>query len=318
LHEIMTTENRTEVRETIRPENRAESRATTRQCGAVRHFVHSYLELFELRLTALVVLTTAAGFVAGSTGPIRVPCLLWTLLGTGLCAAGANALNQRAEVARDARMERTRRRPLPAGRMSPRHALGAASLVLVAGLGSLALRANLITTVLAAVVVVLYILAYTPLKPRTSFCTPVGAFCGAIPPMMGWTGAAGTLGAGAWILGGLLFFWQIPHFLALAWLYREDYARGGFRMLPAGDPTGRRTGFAAVLGICILVPWGLAVTGLGLSGPVFAVGSVGLGAGLLVLGARMCRERSARNAQRLFLGSIIYLPLLLGLLVANR
>jgi heme o synthase len=165
---------------------------------------------------------------------------------------------------------------------------------------------------------VLYILVYTPLKSRTPHCTLVGAVCGAIPPMMGWTGAAGTLGVGAWALGGLLFFWQIPHFLALAWLYRDDYARGGFCMLPAQDPTGRRTGIVVVLGIFILLPWGLALAILGLSGGAFAAGSVGLGVGLLVLGVRMGLERSERNARSVFLGSILYLPLLLGLLIANR
>jgi heme o synthase len=280
--------------------------------------VHCYVELFAVRLTALVLLTTAAGFVAGSAGRIQARLLFWTLLGTGLCAAGANAINQWAEAARDARMERTRERPLPAGRMSPRHALGAAFLALLPGLGLLAFRVNPLTAFLAAVVVVLYVLVYTPLKPRTPFCILVGAICGAIPPMMGWTGATGTLGAGAWILGGLLFFWQIPHFLALAWLYREDYARGGFRMLPSQDPTGRRTGGGAVLGILVLVPWGLAMTSLGLSGWVFAAGSVGLGLGLLFLGVRMCLERSERNARLLFLGTILYLPLLLGLLIVDR
>jgi heme o synthase len=280
--------------------------------------VRSYLELFEVRLTALVLMTTAAGFVAGSPHRIQTPLLFWTLLGTGLCAAGANAINQWAEAARDARMERTRARPLPAGRMSPRHALRAAFLALIPGLILLASRVNPLTALLAAVVVVLYILVYTPLKPRTPWCTLVGAVCGAIPPMMGWTGATGALHPGAWILGGLLFFWQIPHFLALAWLYRDDYARGGFLMLPSLDPTGRRTAIGAMLGIFVLLPSGIAIARLGISGSAFAIGSVGLGAGLLFLGTRMWRDRSQRNARRLFVGSLLYLPLLLGLMIANR
>jgi heme o synthase len=306
------------LRETMTAESRTDCRRTGEPRDVAGRMVHSYLVLFEVRLTALILLTTTAGFVAGSTGPIEVPLLLRTLLGTGLCAAGANALNQWAERTRDARMERTRERPLPAGRLTPRHALCAASLALLPGLGFLASRVNSLTALLAAVCVALYFLMYTPLKSRTPWCTPIGAICGAIPPMMGWTGAAGTLGTGAWALGGLLFFWQIPHFLALAWLYRDDYARGGFCMLPARDRTGRRTGIAVVLGLLVLLPWGPVLAILGLSGEVFAAGSVVLGAGLLVLGARMCLERSERNARSVFLGSILYLPLLLGLLIADR
>jgi heme o synthase len=306
LHETMTAESRTECRRTAEPRD------------VLGRMVPSYLALFEVRLTALILLTTAAGFVAGSAGPIEVPLLLRTLLGTGLCAAGAHALNQWAERSRDVRMERTRERPLPAGRLTPRHALCAATLALLPGLGLLVSQVNPLTALLGALCVALYFLVYTPLKSRTPWCTLIGAICGAIPPMMGWTGTAGALGAGAWVLGGLLFFWQIPHFLALAWLYRDDYARGGFCMLPAHDRTGRRTGIIVVLGLLVLLPWGPAMTILGLSGGFFAAGSVVLGAGMLVLGVRMSLDRSERNARSVFLGSVLYLPLLLGLLIANR
>ncbi len=286
--------------------------------GAFHHPMPRYLELFKARLTALVLLSCAAGFLSGNGTPWEATRFFWTLLGTGLAAAGANALNQWLEIGPDARMERTRDRPLPAGRMSPRHALLVALLAAVTGVGALALRVNVLTAALAAFVVVLYVFVYTPLKKRTPLCTLVGAVCGAIPPMMGWTGATGSLGYGGWVLGVTLFLWQIPHFLSLAWLYRGDYARGGFRMLPSVDPSGRMTGTLAVLYSLALLPLGLAGLFTGMAGWVFLVGSLGLGTGLFLLSLRLQREHSDLRARQLFLGSIVYLPLILVLLVADR
>ncbi len=283
-----------------------------------RSVLGPYLELSKARLTSLVLATTLVGYLMGTHGHGPAGRMLWTLLGTGLCAAGANALNQWEEVLRDARMERTRHRPLPMGIMSRRRALIVSLIAALAGVGILGLGANLLTAALGAFVILLYVFVYTPLKHRTPFCTLVGAVCGAIPPMMGWTGATGSLALGAWILGLVLFLWQIPHFMALAWLYRADYLRGGFRMLPAIDPSGRLLGRIAVLYTIALLPLGVLTLLTGIAGFGFLAGSVVLGAGLFLLGWRLQKELTDRSARRLFLGSLVYLPLLLALMVADR
>lgn len=280
--------------------------------------MHPYLELSKARLTSLVLLSTAAGFVLAGREHAFGLRLLWTLLGTGLAAAGANALNQWIEVWRDAQMDRTRHRPLPTGQLTRTHALTVGLVSATTGVAVLLLLVNPLTGGLGAFVVLLYTLAYTPLKHRTPFCTLVGAICGAIPPMMGWSGASGALRLGAWILFATLFLWQIPHFLSLAWLYRRDYARGGFKMLPSLDPSGRLTAAFAVIYSAALLPVSCTALFAGLAGWTFLVGSMLLGGGLLVLGLRLQRERSERSARRLFLGSLLYLPLLLGLMVADR
>ncbi len=277
-----------------------------------------YLELAKARLSGLVLLTTlAGGMLGGRSDPAFWPWD-WTLLGTGLAAAGANTLNQWLERELDARMERTRRRPLPAGRMTPRHALLWGLATAGGGVALLVWRVNFLAAALALSVVLLYALAYTPLKRRSSLSTLVGAVCGAIPPLIGWAASAGRLELGAWLLGAILFVWQMPHFFALGWLYRRDYARGGFRMLPVVDPDGDLTCRALLLFGLILVPLGLTVTLAGVAGPLFALGSMVLGLGWLGTGIRMFRERSNANARRVFLGSLVYLPLVLGLLVADR
>ncbi|HUK12916.1 MAG TPA: heme o synthase [Thermoanaerobaculaceae bacterium] len=278
----------------------------------------AYAELTKLRLTALVVTTAAVGFALASGARWDVGKGLATLAGTALAAAGAMALNQRIESARDARMERTRLRPLPTGAIGARTATAFGVAAAGSGLALLALAANLLTAALGLAVVLLYTLVYTPLKARTPFCTLFGAVCGALPPMMGWSAAAGRLGFGAWVLGGLLFLWQIPHFLALAWLYREDYRRGGFRMLPILDPEGVLTGSVVVVYSLALVPVGIVAALGGLTGWAFAAGALVLGAGLVVLALRLAAERSDRPARRLFLATLAYLPLLLGLMVADR
>jgi protoheme IX farnesyltransferase len=244
--------------------------------------------------------------------------LLWALLGTALTAAGAMALNELAERQRDARMERTRHRPLPAGEISARTALVFGVASAAAGIVVLAVTVNRLTAVLGLAVVLLYTLVYTPLKTRSSACTLVGAVCGAIPPMMGWAAASGTLAFGAWLLAAIMFLWQIPHFLALAWLYREDYARGGFRVLAVSDPSGGATVLMANLYIAALLPVGAAAALAGVSGWISAAGAALLGGTLLTLGVRLARARSEQNARRLFLATLAYLPLVLALLVADR
>ncbi len=289
-----------------------------------RHLLGLYLELSKARLSALVLLTTAVGFVmatpavVGGSSRIDWLRLLLTIAGTALAAGGANALNQFLEMRRDGLMHRTRRRPLPSGALSPAHGLLFGLAAAYAGLGVLGLAVSLQAAGLALATILIYLLLYTPLKTRSTLNTLVGAVCGAIPPMIGWVAASGSLDRGAWILGGLLFVWQIPHFLALAWMYRDDYARGGFKMLPGLDPTGRLTGQVVVLTSLGLLPLGLAVTLRGLAGPVYAVGSMVLGAWFVYVGARLYARPSDAGARRLFLASIAYLPLLLCLMILDR
>jgi protoheme IX farnesyltransferase len=276
------------------------------------------LELTKARLVSLVVVTTAVGFLMATPGGWSGADLAWTLAGTALAAAGSMALNQRIEVEQDARMERTRLRPLPSGAIGLAWASLFGVSVATAGVVLLAWRTNWLTAALGLVVIGIYTLVYTPMKRRTTACTLAGAVCGAIPPMMGWSAATGSIGFGAWILAGILFLWQIPHFLALAWLYRDDYERGGFRMLPIVDPAGNATVLMVVLYSFALVPVGLAATLSGMAGWTYALGSLLLGGALLALGASLARSRSLPAARRVFFGTLIYLPLLLGLMVADR
>lgn len=278
-----------------------------------------YFELAKARLSALVVATAAVSYVvAAGDGPLALAGLVWTALGTALATGGANALNQWIEVERDRRMERTKERPLPTERIGSKHALLFGLVAAVAGPILLALFVNALSALLALFAALLYVLVYTPLKARTPFCTLVGAVCGALPPLIGWAGATGGISAGGLVLFALLFAWQIPHFLALAWLYREDYARAGFRMLPAIDPNGRVTFHMVMLYTLALLPTALAAALVGAAGPIYAAGSLLLGLGLLFLGAQLYAQRNNAAAKRLFLASVVYLPLLLGLLALDR
>ncbi|MCH7471943.1 protoheme IX farnesyltransferase [bacterium] len=300
----------------------AESAAT--ECGSTqagaRGRIGAYLALAKARLSALVVMTTLAGFLLASEGAAGHAGwwrLIWTLIGTALAAGGANALNQWMERRVDARMERTRGRPLPAGQLSPQQALRWAVTVSLAGVLILALFVNLLTASLALFVILLYLLVYTPLKARSPLCTIVGAVCGAVPPMMGFTAVTGQLSPGAWILGAILFIWQIPHFLSLAILYRDDYARGGLRMLPVVEHSCRSTCRMIVLYSLALIPAGLALTLSGHAGWIYAVGSIVLGSAMVAGALNLYFQRTRHNARRLFFASLAYLPLLLILMAAN-
>lgn len=284
----------------------------------MKDLVLIYMELAKARLTALVVMTAGVGFVIAGEGPIPWGRLFATVLGTALAAGGANALNQVIEVDRDRRMERTRRRALPEGRIGRTHALLFGGIVSASGPALLALFVNGRTAALGLAAIVIYVALYTPMKPRTPLCTLVGAVCGAIPPVMGWTARTGDFGAGGGILGALLFVWQIPHFLALAWLYREDYARGGFRMLPSLDAKGAVTFRMILLYSLVLLPAGLALTLAGEAGPIYAAGSLLLGGALLLLGAKLYRRKGDREARKLFFATLLYMPLVLGLMVIDR
>ena len=277
-----------------------------------------YLELTKPRLTSLVLLTTLVGFHAASRSPLDVRLLMHTLIGTALVVAGAAVLNQYLERDVDALMRRTAGRPIPSGRVAPEDALAFGVLLSIAGLLYLAAGVRLIAALLAALSLGAYLFAYTPMKRRTSLCTLVGGIPGALPPMIGWAAARGTLEGGAWILGAILFLWQQPHFLAIAWLYREDYAAAGLPMLPVVDDGGRSTGRQAMLYALALVPVSLLPVMHGYAGSSYFAGALLLGCLFFACGAALAAARSHAAARRLFLASLAYLPALLLCLALNK
>jgi len=279
-------------------------------------YLKAYLDLGKLRLSLLVVATTLAGYLLASHGAWSGP-LAVALLGTLLSSMGANGLNQWLERERDAKMRRTQSRPIPSGRLGQRMALELALVNCIAGVLLLAFTVNLLTAALSLLTILLYVFAYTPLKPVSPANTLVGALCGAIPPVMGWTAAAGHIGFGAAALAAILFVWQIPHFLGLAWLYREDYARGGFAMLPVLEDSGGRTGQMMLTYSLALIPVALLLAVGSISGWAYGAGSILLGGLLTALAWRFYFDRSAKSARRVFVGSLAYLTLLLVLMVAT-
>jgi protoheme IX farnesyltransferase len=285
---------------------------------ARRAALADYVELTKPRITLMVMLTTMVGFVMGSAARVNVPALLVVLAGTGLVAAGASALNMLLERRTDALMHRTRNRPLPAGRLRPPDVVAWGFALTAAGVFLLGWRAGSLATGVALVTWLSYLLFYTPLKPRTSLSTVVGALPGALPPVIGWAAARGSLDPGAFVLFAILFLWQIPHFLAIAWIYREDYARGGLPMLPVLDPEGKVTGRQAVANSLALLLVSLTPRAAGLAGNVYLAGAVVLGLGFTTVAFRAAVERSAPAARRLFVASIVYLAVLCALLIADR
>jgi heme o synthase len=276
-------------------------------------------ELTKPRITLMVAITTAAGFLLAAQGtPLDLLRLAHTLIATALLSAGACALNQVVERDSDARMRRTASRPLPAGRLDPDTGLLWGVLLVVGGLAYLALSVNLLTALLGASTVALYVFAYTPLKRVSSLSTLVGAVPGAVPPVMGWTAVRDQLEPGAWALFAILFLWQLPHFLSIAWLYREDYARGGFPMLPVDDPDGRRTALQTLLYGGALVPVSLLPSPLGLVGMMYLAGALLLGLGYFAACVVFARRRSESAARRLLLASVAYLPALLAVMLVDR
>jgi protoheme IX farnesyltransferase len=274
-----------------------------------------YLQLSKAGLAMMVLFTAAVGFIVADATAIRDPRFGWMLLGTAMAALAANALNQWGEQHNDARMDRTRKRPLPSGRLGARQALSWGLVLGVAGPTILFMTTTPLAAWLAIVTELLYLLVYTPMKYRSSFCTLIGAIVGALPPMIGWAAATGTLASGAWILAAILFAWQIPHFMALAWLYREDYARGGLRMLPIVDACGHVTCQVVLLYSLALLILGPLPALTGQAGPIYAMGSILLGLAFLLPAYRLWRKRDVRSARQLFLASIVYLPALLLLLI---
>lgn len=279
--------------------------------------VADYLALTKPRLNLLVVATTAVGYYLGARDLDPV-ALAHTVVGTALVAGGASALNQVYERQTDGMMYRTRRRPLPDGRLKVAEATLFGAMLAAAGLLQLAAGANLLSAGVALVTLVCYTLVYTPLKPRTSAATVVGAVPGALPPAIGWAAATGRLPLEAWILFAIVFLWQMPHFLAIAWMYRDDFARAGFPVLPVVEPDGRSTGRHAVFYASALVPVSLLPATIGLAGRWYATGALALGAALLVVAIEFAGDRTTRRARSLFLASIVYLPLLWVLMIADR
>jgi protoheme IX farnesyltransferase len=277
-----------------------------------------WLELAKPRITAMVVFMALVGFLTASAGPVRAVLLAPALAGTGLVAAGASVLNQVMERATDALMLRTRRRPLPAGRIGPAEARLFGSLLTLSGLATLHWFCGGLAAAVALATWAGYLFAYTPLKRRTPLATLVGAVPGALPPVIGWAAAQGRLEPAAFILFAILFLWQVPHFLAIAWLYRDDYARAGFPMLPVLDREGTFTGRQAVVHSLALLLVSLAPAAAGLAGPAYLGGAFLLGVGLTLFAFRLARVRDQVAARGLFLASVLYLPALSSLLLAVR
>ena len=280
--------------------------------------VSDYVELTKPNVTALILMSTAVGFYLGSVQNLRILLLLHTLVGTALVASGTAALNEFWERDVDAKMLRTRDRPLPAGRMLPWKALGYGIALSLIGVCYLAWLTNYLASLLAALTLGSYLFLYTPLKKRTPLCTLVGAFPGAIPPLIGWVAARGEITWPACILYLMLFLWQFPHFLAIAWMYREDYARGGIAMLPVVEPSGESTGRQIVIFSAALLPISLLPSLLGVTGRLYLFGALILGLAFLYFGARAAMAKSTIEARRLLQASVVYLPLVYGLMLIDK
>jgi protoheme IX farnesyltransferase len=287
--------------------------------SATREKLSAYYELTKPRITFLVVLTTSAGFLLGSTrGAFDYQLFAHTLLGVALLCSGVSTLNQWMERSLDGLMRRTARRPLPLGTLSPRAALIFGLSLTVGAEIYLASFVNVLSAFCGLTVIVGYLLCYTPLKTRTSLSTLVGAFPGAVPPLLGWAAATNQVGLEAWVLFAILFLWQFPHFFAIAWMYREDYARAGILMLPVVEPEGRLTRQQIVVWTLLLVPVSLAPAALGISGALYFFGALVLGALFLWSSIAAAVTLSRQSARRVLLASVLYLPVLFVLMVINQ
>jgi protoheme IX farnesyltransferase len=280
--------------------------------------MRDYVELTKPRITLLILICAAVGYRFGCCASFHWSILAHALLGTALLASGTSALNQWYEVDSDARMRRTRRRPLPAGRMKRSHALVFGLSLSGAGFAELWFGTNLLAAALGLFTLLSYLLIYTPLKQRSPACTTVGAIPGAMPPLIGYAAAGHGIDAGALALFLILFVWQFPHFDAIAWMYRDDYARGGIRMLPVIDPDGESTVRRIVACSLLLIPISLAPPFLGMTGALYAAAAIAAGLGVLYFGARLGRERTFARAHALLLATVFYLPALLGVMVLDR
>lgn len=277
-----------------------------------------WIVMAKPRITLMVVMTAAVGYAVAAGGIADAATFLHLLAGTAFSAAGAGVLNMLMEREADGKMQRTRNRPLPAGRVAPGEALAVGTLLSAGGVAWLALGCDLLTAGISAFTILSYLFAYTTTKPHTSLCTVIGAVPGALPPVMGWTAARGSIDGGAVALFLVLFFWQLPHFLALAWIHREDYARAGYPMLPVTDPDGASTGRQVILQTAALVVASVVPFGMGIGGLPYLAAALLLGAGFLAAAIPFGLRRTTEGARRVFVASIVYLPLLMGAMMLPR
>ena len=289
--------------------------------------IRDYIELTKPRITWLILMSTGIGYFFGlPSAPTwlgflkNIPLLqfLHTILGTGLIASGSAALNQWYERASDVKMRRTAHRPLPAGRLTAGRALTFGVAISVAGFLELWLGVNLLSGVIGFLTLAVYLFVYTPLKSRTWWSTTIGAVPGPMPPLIGYAAAAGALTRESWVLFAILFLWQFPHFYAIAWMYREDYARAGICMLPVVEPDGRSTARQIVLYGIALIPVSLIPSLLGMAGSIYLIGALVLGLWFLYSGVRVALDRTLGRARGVLINSVLYLPLIYGLLLLDR
>jgi protoheme IX farnesyltransferase len=291
--------------------------AEAAETGAVRRMA-DYVELAKPRIVMMVLVTAFVGFYLGSENIPDYLALFQALLGIALAAGGTLALNQLVERDTDAKMERTRHRPLPDGRLQPRDALWFGLLLTLGGLVYLSLSVNLLSAAVTALITVSYLFCYTPLKLRSSLCVLVGAVPGALPPVIGWVAATGSLDVGAWVLFAIIFLWQVPHTLAIGRLYRDDYARAGIQFLPVIDLNGESTNRQILSHTAALLAVSLLPTLLGLAGPVYFIVALALGIGFLASGIRLALDSTLPRARKLLFASLIYLPVLLLVMALDR
>ena len=277
-----------------------------------------FVALAKPRLNLLVVASTLAGYAMADGEPLGLLRVGGLLFGTLLVAGGASAFNQVIERDLDALMRRTRTRPLPGQRLQPLEGLLFATVITLAGVLLIVASSNLLAGAVALATHVIYVAIYTPLKKRSSFGTVIGAIPGALPPIIGWAAVANELTIRAWVLFGIMFLWQLPHFLAIAWMYRDDYARAGFPMLPVIEPDGRSTGRQSVVYAAALLPVSLAPTLMHMAGDWYFAGALVLGLTFLWLTFRFARSRAVKDARNLFFGSIVYLPVLWILMIVDK
>jgi heme o synthase len=279
--------------------------------------VKTYLELTKPRVTWLIVMSAAIGYFFGHSGPWLIWPAVHTLFGTALMASGTAALNQWYEREADRHMRRTQMRPLPSGRLRPAQALWFGIALAVLGTLELGFGANWLSSGLCLATLAMYLFAYTPLKQKTWWSTTVGAFPGAMPPLIGFAGAANKLTPEALVLAAILFLWQFPHFYAIAWMYREDYSRAGIRMLPVVEPDGGSTARQIILYSLLLIPISLLPKWLGMTGSIYMIGALALGLCFLYSGVRVSVDRSKLRARKVLLTSVVYLPVLYVLMVLD-
>jgi len=280
--------------------------------------MRDYIALTKPRITWLILMSTGVGYFFGAKSGWHFLALLHTVIGTGLIASGTAALNQWYERDADSKMKRTQGRPLPAGRLTPRNALIFAVLISAGGFAELFFGVNALSAWLGLFTLASYLFIYTPLKQRSPHSTTIGAIPGAMPPLIGYAAASGTLTWDAWILFAILFLWQFPHFYAIAWMYREDYERAGIRMLPVVEPDGESTARRILLYSLVLIPISLAPKFLSMTGNLYLFGALAIGLMFLYAGIRVSFDRTRQQARQVLLASVIYLPVLYGLMLLDR